>query len=78
MNHFQHPLALAILTAASDASIDIPAAAEARALGGKGVTATVEGRNVFLGSAELAAIWADPLLRVTRVVAATTGEGRAD
>ncbi|MCA0257465.1 MAG: cadmium-translocating P-type ATPase [Proteobacteria bacterium] len=50
-----HPLALAILAAASAASIDIPAAAEARALGGKGVTATVEGRNVFLGSAKAVA-----------------------
>ncbi len=45
-----HPLALAILAKAAEAGINIPAASDARALGGKGVTASVEGTSVFLGS----------------------------
>lgn len=50
-----HPLALAILAAAAAGSVEIPPASDARALGGKGVTATVEGRDVFLGSPKAAA-----------------------
>jgi Cd2+/Zn2+-exporting ATPase len=45
-----HPLALAILGKAADDGIVPPVASGSRALGGKGVTATVEGRQVFLGS----------------------------
>lgn len=49
-----HPLALAILRKAEDLAIDIPTATEAQALGGKGVTARVEGQHVFLGSPQAA------------------------
>ncbi|WP_411033302.1 heavy metal translocating P-type ATPase [Shinella sp. BYT-45] len=50
-----HPLALAILGKAAEDGIVPPAASGARALGGKGVAAAVEGREVFLGSPKAAA-----------------------
>lgn len=49
-----HPLALAILAKAEDDKIEIPAATDAKALGGKGVVATVEGAEIFLGSPKAA------------------------
>ncbi|QTG17397.1 cadmium-translocating P-type ATPase (plasmid) [Agrobacterium tumefaciens] len=45
-----HPLAMAILGKAVDEKVQIPAAEKAKALGGKGVTGTVEGLEIFLGS----------------------------
>ncbi|TDK31811.1 cadmium-translocating P-type ATPase [Rhizobium deserti] len=55
-----HPLATAILARAAEEEILVPSAAGAEALGGKGVRASVEGQEVFLGSvkavAELVAI----------------------
>jgi Cd2+/Zn2+-exporting ATPase len=50
-----HPLALAIIGKAAEDGIVPPVATGSRALGGKGVTATVEGRDVFLGSPKAAA-----------------------
>lgn len=50
-----HPLALAILARAAEDGLVPPVATGSRALGGKGVTATVEGRDVFLGSPKAAA-----------------------
>jgi Cd2+/Zn2+-exporting ATPase len=50
-----HPLALAILAKAAGDGILAPVATGSRALGGKGVAATVEGRDVFLGSPKAAA-----------------------
>jgi Cd2+/Zn2+-exporting ATPase len=49
-----HPLALAILARATADHIRIPAATEARSLGGKGVTGIVEGMPVFFGSPKAA------------------------
>ncbi|WP_105435156.1 heavy metal translocating P-type ATPase [Neorhizobium tomejilense] len=49
-----HPLAVAILAKAADDEVEIPAATDARALGGKGVTAIVEGQEVFFGSPKAA------------------------
>ena len=49
-----HPLAMAILKQAAADGIAISPASEARALGGKGVTANVEGMAVFLGSPQAA------------------------
>lgn len=49
-----HPLATAILGRAADDSITIPAATEAKALGGKGILGTVEGKSIFLGSPQAA------------------------
>ena len=45
-----HPLAQAILARADADQVVVPAASQAQALGGKGVIATVNGREVFLGS----------------------------
>ncbi len=50
-----HPLALAILAKAAEDGIVLPVATGSHALGGKGVAATVEGRDVFLGSPKAAA-----------------------
>ncbi|WHA43364.1 heavy metal translocating P-type ATPase [Agrobacterium larrymoorei] len=50
-----HPLALAILAMAQEDEIDVPTASDAKALGGKGVSATVEGQSIFLGSPKAAA-----------------------
>ncbi|MBN9075145.1 MAG: ATPase [Rhizobiales bacterium 65-79] len=49
-----HPLAVAILAKAVAENVKVPAASGARALGGKGVTATVEGAEIFLGSPQAA------------------------
>ncbi|MFG1298556.1 heavy metal translocating P-type ATPase [Xanthobacter sp. V3C-3] len=46
-----HPLARAILDRAAADGVTVPAAGDARALAGKGVRASVEGRDVFLGAA---------------------------
>ncbi|MXN51034.1 cadmium-translocating P-type ATPase [Shinella sp. AETb1-6] len=50
-----HPLALAILAKAAEDGVVPTVATGSRALGGKGVAATVEGRDVFLGSPKAAA-----------------------
>lgn len=50
-----HPLALAILAKAENDGVVVPAAQDAKALGGKGVTAVVEGQEIFLGSPRAAA-----------------------
>jgi Cd2+/Zn2+-exporting ATPase len=45
-----HPLARAILDRAAAAGTDIPQIMDAKAIGGKGVSGTVDGIDVFLGS----------------------------
>lgn len=50
-----HPLALAILDRANEDGIDLRPATGSRALGGKGVTAVIDGVDVFLGSPKAAA-----------------------
>jgi Cd2+/Zn2+-exporting ATPase len=47
-----HPLAMAILARAAADRLSLPQATDAKAVGGKGVTATVEGTEMFLGSAK--------------------------
>ncbi len=49
-----HPLATAILAKAAERAIEIPRAANGAALGGKGVIATVDGMEIFLGSPKAA------------------------
>jgi len=49
-----HPLALAILARAAAAEIPLPAATDAKALGGKGMTGVVAGQPVFFGSPKAA------------------------
>ena len=62
-----HPLAKAILGRAAE-NVAIPAVIDAKAIGGKGITGTVDGVVLFLGSpnavAEQAALPADILKRV--------------
>lgn len=50
-----HPLALAILAKAEEDGVEILPVDDAKALGGKGVAARVEGADVFLGSPNAAA-----------------------
>lgn len=49
----EHPIAAAIVAAAKARGIDLPAASNFRSLTGLGVAATVEGREVLVGSARL-------------------------
>jgi len=49
----EHPLAHAVALAAREAGLDLPPAAEARALPGRGVQARVDGAAVYLGSLRL-------------------------
>jgi Cu+-exporting ATPase len=51
----EHPLARAVVAAASADGLALPAATDVRALPGRGVAATVEGRALRLGSARLMA-----------------------
>ncbi|TXI11326.1 MAG: cadmium-translocating P-type ATPase [Rhizobium sp.] len=50
-----HPLARAILDHAAAAGTDIPRVLDAKAIGGKGVSGTVDAVDVFLGSPQAAA-----------------------
>ena len=71
-----HPLALAILDRAWEASVPIPPAADASAIGGKGVAGRVGGEHVFLGSpaaaSEQVAISSEIMARIE----ALNGEGK--
>jgi len=49
----EHPLAKAVLQVASQEGIPVPAVSDARALPGRGVEGTIEGRLVRLGSTRL-------------------------
>ena len=49
-----HPLALAILARAEKAEVPRLSASQSRAIGGKGVSATIGGETVFLGSPQAA------------------------
>ena len=64
-----HPLATAILAKATEAKAPVPPAANAGAVGGKGVTGSVGGVSLFLGSAKAAgekvALTAEQTARIT-------------
>ena len=47
----EHPLATAVLAEAKERAIDIPEATDVEAVPGRGISATVEGSNVIVGSA---------------------------
>jgi len=49
----EHPLAHAVMTAARDEALTVPAAQQAQALPGRGVQALVQGRALALGSGRL-------------------------
>ncbi|WP_337183391.1 heavy metal translocating P-type ATPase [Shinella sp.] len=71
-----HPLALAILGKAAEDGIVLPTASASRALGGKGVTATVEGRDIFLGSPKAAAERASISEEVQAATTALNDDGK--
>lgn len=66
-----HPLAKAILARAAADKISLPPATAAKAIGGKGISATVAGAKVFLGSpqaaSELAKLTAGQLARISNL-----------
>jgi Cd2+/Zn2+-exporting ATPase len=71
-----HPLARAVLERAAEDGIDVPPASAAGAIGGKGITATVEGRTVFFGSAKAAAERVALPMAHSRSIAALHAEGK--
>ncbi|KXG87767.1 heavy metal translocating P-type ATPase [Agrobacterium bohemicum] len=71
-----HPLALAILAKAEKDGVLVPAAQDAKALGGKGVTAVVEGQEIFLGSPRAAAERVAIPDRHLTTIAALNDEGK--
>ncbi len=71
-----HPLGIAILERASEDKILVPSARDAKALGGKGVSATVEGQSVFLGSAKAALAMADIPVADQATVTALNDQGK--
>ncbi|GLS29589.1 Cd2+/Zn2+-exporting ATPase [Mesorhizobium albiziae] len=71
-----HPLAVAILAKAAADQVAIPVATAAQALGGKGVTATVEGVEIFLGSEQAADARASLSAEQKSEIAALNDEGK--
>ncbi len=71
-----HPLAIAILERATENQIVLPAVSDAKALGGKGVSATVEGQSVFLGSAKAASGLVDIPAADQTAISALNDEGK--
>lgn len=49
----EHPLAAAVLKRAGERRVSVPAASDTRAVAGRGVEATVEGRRLLVGSERL-------------------------
>lgn len=71
-----HPLASAILSEAAARQLAPSKAADAKALGGKGIEATVDGQAVFLGSPQAAADRAGLSETETARIAALNDEGK--
>jgi len=71
-----HPLARAILERAAAEGLVVPQAQEAKALGGKGVSAEVEGRELFLGAPAAAAALAPLGGEIETAVAALNDQGK--
>ncbi|MCV9999159.1 heavy metal translocating P-type ATPase [Pararhizobium sp. YC-54] len=71
-----HPLAKAILDRAAAGKVAIPAVSDAKALGGKGVTATVDGKAVFFGSPQAAGDRVALSARQTAQITALNDEGK--
>jgi Cd2+/Zn2+-exporting ATPase len=71
-----HPLATAILAKAAEQGIEAPVVADAKALGGKGVTGTVDGTPVFLGSAKAAAAQVSLSAEVLNGIEALNDDGK--
>ena len=71
-----HPLARAILDRAAAAGTDIPQVIDAKAISGKGVSGTVEGIDVFLGSPQAAADRISLTAEQSARIAALNDEGK--
>lgn len=71
-----HPLAKAILDRAAKDGTDVPPAEGAKALGGKGVTGTVEGSELLLASPKAAAERVPLDDEQTKCIAALNDEGK--
>lgn len=71
-----HPLAVAILAKAADQKTNIPATSENRSIGGKGITALVDGMTVFLGSPKAVAAQTPLTPEQTARITAMNDEGK--
>ena len=71
-----HPLATAILGKAAERNILAPVARDSKALGGKGVTGTVDGLALFLGSPKAAADQATLPAEIVARIEALNQEGK--
>lgn len=71
-----HPLARAVLDKAQDEEVEIPQASNAKAVGGSGVTAIVDGQEVFFGSPKAATERAALPMAHARRIAGLNGEGK--
>lgn len=71
-----HPLAKAILGMAADRKMNIPSVIDAKAIGGKGVTATVNGLSLFLGSPKAAGERATLPADLVKTIEALNDEGK--
>jgi len=71
-----HPLAAAILAKAADQKITVPPVPDARAIGGKGVTGTVDGLALFLGSPNAAGERLELPGELVKSIAALNDEGK--
>ncbi|HEX5933705.1 MAG TPA: HAD-IC family P-type ATPase, partial [Pseudorhizobium sp.] len=71
-----HPLAVAVLDRADEDGIDAPAATDAKALGGKGVTAVIDGVEVFFGSPRAAAERVSMPMAHSKTITSLNDEGK--
>ncbi|MFS8046444.1 heavy metal translocating P-type ATPase [Rhizobium sp. BR 314] len=71
-----HPLAQAILGRASADGIEVPSIFDAKAIGGKGVSGTVDGLDVFLGSPQAVANKVSLAPEQSARIAALNDEGK--
>ncbi|MFC0809030.1 heavy metal translocating P-type ATPase [Ensifer sp. P24N7] len=71
-----HPLAKAILAKAADDRIDVPPVQHAKAIGGKGVSGTIGGQEVFLSSPKAAGEQNALTPDQTSTIAALNDEGK--
>ena len=71
-----HPLAVAVLDRADEDGIDAPAATDAKALGGKGVTAVIDGVEVFFGSPRGAAERVSMPMAHSKTITSLNDEGK--
>ncbi|MBZ6077110.1 heavy metal translocating P-type ATPase [Microvirga puerhi] len=71
-----HPLAAAILAKAAEAGVPIPPAAHGAAVGGKGVTGSVGGLSLFLGSPKAVGEKVALNAELTALITAMNDEGK--